>query len=291
MPESTDTGAATAAASEPTSTDILEDLRSRLKTVEIDGETFHVAEGDMLLDDDQLDIYARERETLAREQALKSERAALGAGDIVLEQEPARLLGITENGKLVRWEPGTVLSYCVLRNTFSDTNYQMVRENMAQATAAWEGICGIKFQYRPDLDNSPTTQPQGVLFAVREIDAQGRFIASAFFPNGPRNRRRVLIDPSYYAENLTFNRVGVLRHELGHVLGFRHEHIRSGAPANCPDESTINTFPFTQYDPRSVMHYFCGGVGTPELALTELDKTGAQKLYGPSLNTFAFATP
>lgn len=291
MAEQSDTGAAPAhVAADDTSADTLTKLRSRLKEVEIEGEKFFIAEGDMLLDEDQLDIYARQRDALQREQALRAERAALGAGDIV-DDEPARLVGITVNGKLVRWKPGTVLSYCVIKNTFSNTNYQMVRENMAKATAAWEGICGVKFQYRADLDSSGTTLPAGVLFAVREIDAQGQFIAAAFFPNDPKNRRRVLIDPSYYEAGLSFDRVGVLRHELGHTLGFRHEHIRSGAPPVCPDESTAGTFDFTPYDPKSVMHYFCGGVGSRDLAITDLDKTGAQKLYGPPLNTFAFAEP
>jgi hypothetical protein len=32
------------------------------------------------------------------------------------------------------------------------------------------------------------------------------------------------------------------------------------------------------------MHYFCGAVGSRELAITELDRLGAQKVYGPSLS-------
>jgi hypothetical protein len=110
------------------------------------------------------------------------------------------------------------------------------------------------------------------------------FIAAAFFPNDPINRRRVLIDPSYFTT--TFNQVGVLRHELGHVLGFRHEHIRSGAPAACPDEDPGRVIDLTQYDPRSVMHYFCGGVGSRELAISDLDREGSQRVYGPPLSDF-----
>jgi hypothetical protein len=91
----------------------------------------------------------------------------------------------------------------------------------------------------------------------------------------------VWIDPSFFVPTLPFDRVGVLRHELGHVLGFRHEHIRSGAPPICPDEATHHTIDLTQYDPQSVMHYFCGNVGSKQLAITAVDRAGARLVYGP----------
>lgn len=267
--------------------DMLARLRAQLKTVEIDGEKFFIAEGDRPLDEDQLQIYAMEREIAEQEQALKQQKAALGSSTLS-EAPRTQLIGVAVNGKPVRWKPGMVLTYCVLKSTFSDEHYQMVRENIALAMADWEGVCGVKFKYLPQLDTSPTTKPAGVLFTVREIDAGGQFVAMAFFPNDPVDRRRVLIDPSYYDEDQPFNPVGVLRHELGHLLGFRHEHIRSGAPPECPQEDTTNTFDFTLYDPKSVMHYFCGGVGDPDLAITDIDREGAQKLYGPPLKTFTF---
>jgi hypothetical protein len=115
----------------------------------------------------------------------------------------------------------------------------------------------------------------------------GALIAAAFFPNDPVDRRRVIIDPVYYAADLGFDRVGILRHELGHVLGFRHEHIRSQAPPLCPDEETDGVLNLTDYDPQSVMHYFCGEVGSRELTITELDRIGAQVVYGPPLGDAA----
>jgi hypothetical protein len=33
------------------------------------------------------------------------------------------------------------------------------------------------------------------------------------------------------------------------------------------------------------MHYFCGGVGSRDLKITDLDRQGAQKLYGPPLSS------
>jgi hypothetical protein len=257
---------------------VLNELKSRLKTVNVDGETYYVAEGDLLLDEDQLFLYSLERKA-------KEMQRLIGTLEPIGRE--GELLGITVGGKLVRWKPGLNLSYCVLKNTFtSEAEYQLMRDNMLKATQDWEKTCGVKFEYKADLDNNTTTQPADVLFTVRQIDAGGQFIAAAFFPNDPPARRRVLIDPSYFTTG--FDKVGVLRHELGHVLGFRHEHIRSGAPADCPDESTTNTFPFSAYDPKSVMHYFCGGVGSTQLAISDVDKTGSQMLYGLPLDSFRY---
>ena len=273
--------------------DLLSELKNTLKKVKIeDGdatEELYRVEGDMLFDEDQLEVYVLQREALQRERALQKERAALGAGDVAPQEGRSSLVGVTVNGKLVRWKPGMVLTYCVLKNTFStEDNYNFAVANMKQATWSWEQVCGIKFQYKPELDTSGTTKPDGVLFTVRQIDAGGQFIASAFFPNDPKNRRRVLIDPSYFDPNLGFDSVGVLRHELGHVLGFRHEHIRSDAPPTCPDETTMDTELLTKYDPQSVMHYFCGGVGSRTLAITDIDKIGSQKLYGLPFDAFTY---
>ena len=96
--------------------------------------------------------------------------------------------------------------------------------------------------------------------------------------------RRVLVDPTFFTTS--FDQVGVLRHELGHVLGFRHEHIRGEAPDVCPDESQTGTVDLTEYDPQSVMHYLCGSMGNKELRITALDKVGSRKVYGPPLAEF-----
>ena len=268
-------------------------LRNRLKKINIDGEDLYIAEGDTLLDEAQLEIYALQKEAANNARKFDEMSDEAGLGKLRLSDEPHRgLIGITHGGRVVRWEQGMVLSYCVIRSTFSSAeNYHMVRTNFKAATQAWEATCGIKFEYKDQLDNSSSTDPSdiGVVFIVRELDAGGNFIAAAFFPNDPVFRRQVLIDPSYYGTG-DFDKTGVLRHELGHVLGFRHEHISRHAPSSCPKENIEDTIELTNFDSRSVMHYLCGGVGDPELKITELDKVGAQRVYGPPLHTTMFVS-
>jgi hypothetical protein len=277
--------------------ELFKKLLQRLRTVTIDGVKFHVAEGDTLLDEDQLYFYAlqRERQEQARQSRNMLELAGMGIANLtqpasggIVSPEPRGLVGIMQEGHLVRWAEGKVLTYCVLRASFggddAQDHYQLVIDNMAQATQAWEKTCRVQFEYHPEFDSNPVgVRPEDVVFPVRELDVGGAFIAAAFFPNDPIERRRVVIDPSYYHSDLTFDRVGVLRHELGHSLGFRHEHIRSQAPPLCPHEDPEGTINLTDYDPQSVMHYFCGGVGSRDLAITALDQVGAQVVYGPPL--------
>jgi hypothetical protein len=258
------------------------------RIVLLDGEMLTVVEGDLLLDIDQKQLW---QEALSGRQAelqtrLRVQNAGFGEASInEFGMVSSSLVGIVQDGKLVRWSPGTVLSYCVLTNTFPRQEwYEEAVTNMRLATEAWEATCGVKFEYVSSLDSSISMRPAGVVFPVRYISAGGAFIAASFFPNDLPTRRRLLIDPSYF--RTTFDHVGVLRHELGHVIGCRHEHIRSGAPPICPHEDTTGTINLTDYDPQSVMHYFCGGVGSRNLQITQTDRIGAQQLYGPPLTAF-----
>jgi hypothetical protein len=266
-------------------------LKQVNKQVNVDGEQYYVAEGDILLDEDQLGLYTLDREKIQEARALSNAVASAGLGTTVslVEPEQRALVGISQDGKFVRWAPNMILSYRVVRNTFTNQErYDLACKLMKEATENWENTCGVKFEHRADLDTAPGTAPNGALFAVREINANGAFIAAAFFPNDPPFRRKLLIDPSFYRDDLGFNKTGVLRHELGHVLGFRHEHIRSEAPPACPDEPLFDASNLTKYDPQSVMHYFCGDVGSPELQITKIDEEGSRRLYGPPLNTIEF---
>src|SRR5262249_38131640 len=156
------------------------------------------------------------------------------------------------------------LTYCVLRSTFGDqASYQDSVDRMKAATQDWSQTINLKFRHDQSQDMSlpAATPPAGITFTVRAVvpdDPADAPIASSFFPGDPATERHLLIFPDYFNSNLIFDKVGVLRHELGHIVGFRHEHIRSEAPPVCQGEPLFGAIPQTEYDPKSVMHYFCG---------------------------------
>jgi len=225
----------------------------------------------------KIEVNGKENE--ARAAAKKADEQGFGTAKLEVSHG---LIAMTKDGKVIRWRPGTILSYRVVQPSFPDQqHYQMVVDNLKTATGDWERTCGVDFQHRADLDGQPGTDPAGCLFVVFLQEAGGSVIASSFFPSDPPDRRHMLIDPTYFTTS--FDKVGVLRHELGHVLGFRHEHIRNDAPPVCPNEPLWDTQVLSVYDPKSVMHYFCGGVGSHDLQITDLDRKGARMVYGPPL--------
>lgn len=170
------------------------------------------------------------------------------------------------------------LSYCV--STSFGSLYPTMVADMAGAAAAWEAVADLDFVHIASEDGRCDASNQSVMFDVRPINVQGEFLAIAFFPNEPRSARNIFVDASAFAldpnGNLTLR--GILRHELGHTLGARHEHTRPEAGA-CFEDNDWDVV--TDYDAFSVMHYpQCNGQGDWTLRLTETDKSGVACIYG-----------
>ncbi|WP_235879721.1 matrixin family metalloprotease [Polyangium aurulentum] len=180
-------------------------------------------------------------------------------------------------GADAKWDAQTALNitYCVSSNFGS--RYNTVVQAMATATGAWEGAANVNFVHLSQYDSACSANQKGVIFDVRPVNVGGQYLARAFFPNQSRSSRNVLIDNSAFtSQGISLD--GVLRHELGHALGFRHEHTRPEAGA-CYEDSSWRAL--TPYDSGSVMHYpQCNGTNSWALNLTSTDKTGAAALYG-----------
>ncbi|NMO20622.1 hypothetical protein HPC49_24960 [Pyxidicoccus fallax] len=201
-----------------------------------------------------------------------------------VDEARSGLAVMLRNGTRARWSDAEKfnLTYCV--STTFGSRHGTVVAAMADAARAWSSAAGVGFVHRAEFDGNCNAAQNGVLFDVRPVSG-GAYLARAFFPGDARASRNVLIDGTAFTSstpNLTLT--GILRHELGHTLGFRHEHTRPQA-GTCLEDN--NWEALTGYDSGSVMHYpQCNGTGNWSLVLTALDIQGAQALYGLPLGAY-----
>ena len=91
-----------------------------------------------------------------------------------------------------------------------------------------------------------------------------------------------LIDLNVYHPATTIP--GLIMHEFGHIVGFRHEH--PWHPGGCgPETPTVSSSDFTgrrltDYDITSVMHYDTCGKGNVDFVISPLDGEGSRSIYG-----------
>jgi serine protease len=170
------------------------------------------------------------------------------------------------------------LNYCV-SNTFGSRQAAVIQQ-MEGATGEWEKVAAVDFVHDASQDAACGPSTAAVVFDVRPVNVDGEYLARAFFPNEPRAARNVLIDESSFGlpSNEKLQLGGILRHELGHTLGFRHEHTRPES-GTCFEDNDWR--PLSSYDAFSVMHYpQCNGKGDWSLNLTDKDKNASACLYG-----------
>src|SRR6202034_1304780 len=133
--------------------------------------------------------------------------------------------------------------------------YSQLVANMNEAASSCESICatcGIQFVYKSNQDSNPSVDSTNFVLRLYP-EAEGQFVAQAFYPHDAPARRYLNLDPSYFTTG--YNKIGVLRHELGHVLGYRHEHIQPTAIEGCYQAEDSQWRRLTDYDALSVMHY------------------------------------
>jgi hypothetical protein len=183
----------------------------------------------------------------------------------------------TVNGVDDKWSASQArnLTYCV--STKFGANHSRVASAMAGGAQLWENASsGVDFKHVSSQDSSCNTRNSNVVFSV-EPTYTTQYIARAFFPSSPKRQRNVLVVTSALFSAGSWTPANILGHELGHTLGFRHEHTRPEAGTCFEDD---NWRPLTPYDAASIMHYpQCNGASS-DLRFSAADGTGVRSVYG-----------
>ncbi|MCI9888582.1 peptidase M16 [Micrococcales bacterium 31B] len=191
------------------------------------------------------------------------------------DSEHADLIINTDgSGNVTKWSATQArnLTYCV-SDRFAG-NKAAVVAGMERGAGMWEAASsGVNFVYDPTQDSTCTTRNNNVVFSVEPTTTR-QFLARAFFPDSPKAYRNVLVARGAFTSSVPLG--NILGHELGHTLGFRHEHTRPEA-GTCFENN--NWVALTPYDSDSIMHYpQCNG--TANLTFSALDAEGVRAAYG-----------
>lgn len=175
------------------------------------------------------------------------------------------------------------LTYCISNSFGTDLtkpkNKQAVISALNIASRSWDAIVNVRFSYLPAQDANCNSSNTNVSFNVASVSGTS-FNALSFFPKDTRPNRQLQIDDVAFTTTAGGRDLqGIMRHELGHTLGFRHEHI--WLIPMCTNETTVDARQVTSYDVNSVMHYpECRPSGSGGYRQSQFDYGGATSLYG-----------
>ncbi|WP_437830814.1 matrixin family metalloprotease [Sorangium sp. So ce1153] len=239
---------------------------------EVDGDRFYMVDWDIPIRSEER-LWSYYQQTYADEEVGSSAQPLIihqfsGSDDVWSHQEAADL------------------RYCV-STSFAD--YPRAVAEMQKATSAWMSVINVRFTHVSSEDTNCTNTNTNVVIPVRPWSSGG---ACAFVPHDPVGdcvADTLVIDyndfdtnPDWPVVAPNMDTIGVLRHELGHVLGFHHEWFRS--PSSVKGDSTSTWRAVTDFDPASVMQYPWkpGALEESDMSLTNDDDAGSMSVYGMS---------
>lgn len=246
-----------------------DEYRRRFASQEADGGW--VVEGDILLaDEDEVRRYYEER-------YLGVDDGECADGEVCPRSTVAQTAG---RDRVWNTHEKLSLTYCI-GDMGNQTNRDRVTAALAEATRAWEHAADINFVYDSDQDGiGCMSGVYGIRFRVFRMGTCSNPLrqAAADFPGTTAPRL-------YYCDHgLGKSDAELLRttkHELGHILGLHHEHLRwYQEDDNCANDNGIPIRGVTFADSDSIMGYdYCSGMNGGNDELSRLDHAGIWYLY------------
>ncbi|KAI4865215.1 hypothetical protein F4820DRAFT_306697 [Hypoxylon rubiginosum] len=150
-----------------------------------------------------------------------------------------------------RWKPGSMITFNVEPQSFPDTSYAAhATRSLEEAARKWnEGEVGVRFEKVADHEPAAFR-----LVYWKQNSQEPKTLAKAFLPIPSEVQRN---QPQLFVYSIAFDKekgnyndlAKIFCHELGHVLGLRHEFAKE-------KESHMPCVQFGESNSSSVMNYF-----------------------------------
>lgn len=241
-------------------------MQNNTDTITINGQLYYILEDDIYLPEHKFYKYYqwKEIENFNIEQFMK----------------PKLIIYGDEYGIEKIQNPRNIV-FGIVEKSFTPNEYIEVRDSFLSAVKDWENTCNVKFNYKRERDNSlkKFSTPEDFNFIIQKDNSIDGY-AKAPFPDEIIENQQLLITDEYFTQN-EYSHVGIMRHEIGHILGFLHEHIRREASSRCPKSDFKVGLTLSEYDKYSVMHYLCdmGEGGERTLKITKQDSISSNCIY------------
>ncbi|KAL7939077.1 hypothetical protein V8C35DRAFT_180 [Trichoderma chlorosporum] len=165
--------------------------------------------------------------------------------------------------EIPRWRLRSEVTYVICVEMFPALLLDIIIDAMTAAIGKWQADSFVRFKQVDRADHAT--------FAVTYESGDGGAYARSFFPNESRGAGRKLV---VFAKTLQVRDclVNILAHEVGHILGFRHEFAQVDKKERKYRSALIG-----EEDAQSVMNYF---EHPSQLQVQKRDIEGLRTLYG-----------
>ncbi|KAK0620694.1 hypothetical protein B0T14DRAFT_481701 [Immersiella caudata] len=176
-----------------------------------------------------------------------------------------------EQKRFSRWKPGCTVRFTVVEASFPSRKWaRFARHALVKAAEDWNAKeVGVRFQ--------PVRQSERAVFALKYYRAPSEYLADAFAPDS-KNRTLYIFNTSLHREywpHLT----NLFRHELGHVLGLRHDDAATR-------EWEIPSVELAPANELSIMNFYPEIERFGACSIQESDVMAVRKLCSLSESTF-----